>query len=285
MITDLSISNLHLNLHTDYTPTDSEPCHPFVQMGGYFCVADSVDIRFLPVKQLPPQTSPAIYQGLRYQVFQRENGFVRYYTKEMKGGIPYAYSRKNPDGSVTVLYLEGEEAYVRSSLACVSHIGFEDVMMDRNRMILHSSCVSTRFGGVLFSGHSGIGKSTQADLWKTLEGAEIINGDRTILYQENGVWMGSGSPYAGSSRYFVNKQIPLKVIVMLDQTKTCSIRRLHGMEAFRSVFVELLLNSWNSEYMEKLCDMCEQLITEVPVYRLACTPDASAIEILKSVLE
>ena len=103
-------------------------------------------------------------------------------------------------------------------------------------MILHASFVSTRYGGLLFSGVSGIGKSTQADLWQRYEGAELLNGDRTVLRRMDGVWTAFGSPYAGSSNCFVNESRPVRAIVLLSQGSACSLRRLSPAAAFRGLY-------------------------------------------------
>lgn len=50
-------------------------------------------------------------------------------------------------------------------------------LLQRGIFTLHSAAVQTRFGAILFCGRSGIGKSTQANLWKEYENALILNGD------------------------------------------------------------------------------------------------------------
>lgn len=82
---------------------------------------------------------------------------------------------------------------------CFSHIGFEELLIGRDRLTLHASLVDSPYGGLLFSGVSGVGKSTQGDLWERFADASLINGDRPILRKTSDGWMASGSPYAGSS--------------------------------------------------------------------------------------
>ena len=81
---------------------------------------------------------------------------------------------------------------------------------------------------MLIAGYPGIGKSTQADLWQRYEGAELLNGDRTVLRRIDGVWTAFGSPYAGSSNCFVNESRPVRAIVLLSQGSVCSLRRPRG---------------------------------------------------------
>lgn len=193
-------------------------------------------VRYLPVEQLPSITGELIYEGTGLRIYRQGDRFVRYYHDAKTNEPPYICSEPETDGSVTVSYLPNSNIGMDTCSLCFFYMAFEEVLLKRGRMILHSSCISTPYGGVLFSGHSGIGKSTQAELWKTLEDSKIINGDRAIVYQEKGTWMASGSPYAGSSRYYVNEQVPIKAIVMLDQAETCTIRRLSMSEAFKSLY-------------------------------------------------
>ena len=145
--------------------------------------------------------------------------------------------------------------------------------------------MDTPLGGLLFSGPSGIGKSTQAELWQQYGGASLINGDRPILSRDELGWHAWGSPYAGSSRHFVNGSCVLRAVVLLKQAKSCTLRRLPGAEAFRRVFAGTTVNSWDKSSVQKVCRMAEQLVSELPVYELSCTPDRAAVELLRAELE
>ena len=70
---------------------------------------------------------------------------------------------------------------------------------------------------ILFSGPSGIGKSTQAGLWTKYRKARVINGDRTLLKKENGRWMSLGWPICGSSEICYNEAYPVKAVIFLGQ--------------------------------------------------------------------
>ena len=73
-----------------------------------------------------------------------------------------------------------------------------DILADAGMLVLHSAYIITRQGqGILFSGPSGIGKSTQAALWQRYAGAEIVNGDRALVRPDTGTV--SGVFYAGTS--------------------------------------------------------------------------------------
>ena len=116
-------------------------------------------------------------------------------------------------------------------------------------------------------------------------GADLLNGDRTILGRGGQGWLAYGSPYAGSSRCYVNESCSVTAVVILKQAPACQIRRMRAAEAFRAVYAGLTVNNWDSRFVDRICDLAGELIREVPVYELACTPDRHAAELLYSELQ
>lgn len=198
---------------------------------------------------------------------------------------PYAVAQLNTeDKKIKICYITEGKRFLSETGNSFFHIGWEKILSCENRIHLHASCANTIKGGILFSGPSGIGKSTQAGLWQRYEGAEILNGDRVILKNSTSGWLAYGSPYAGSSSYYVNKSCLVKAIVILKQASESSIRELTGIEAFRKVYEELTVNSWDENFVCRAVDMTKGLISEVPVYELECAPNNSSIDVLKKKL-
>lgn len=189
------------------------------------------------------------------------------------------------ENSIEVQYLPTGVSHLNQSDNCFFHIAWETILQLKSRMILHACAIDTSFGGILFSGRSGIGKSTQGQLWCQYEDALPVNGDRPVLYKEEGIWYAYGSPYAGSSGYHINTKTAICAIVMLKQGKSCRIRRLNPAEAFRSVYAGLTISIWNPDCVSICCDQAEKLTAEIPVYELECTPDEQAVLLLKKTLQ
>lgn len=240
-------------------------------------------IEFKKVLELPKIGTDPIAVEMGYCVFDTHEGLV--YRFVGIDHIPYAVTRQDwKQKNVIVQYVERGRENLSHAGGAFFHIRWEEILLHEHRMILHACCVKTQMGGILFSGVSGVGKSTQGDLWCRYEKAELINGDRPILNKKDNVWNAYGSPYAGSSKCHVNEHTEVKAIVMLVQAKTCSIRRLAGAEAFRRVIAQSTAESWNSKSMEKICDLTEELVSDIPVYELSCTPDRNAVDLLKKTL-
>lgn len=242
-------------------------------------------IRFTPVSELPPAGENELSCQREYSVFLGERGETKLFRDSAKGSRPYAAVCPDWDnGRCSVFYLPGAEANFTTVTSCFRHIGFEALMMSRGRLLLHSSLVETPLGGILFSGISGIGKSTQAELWHRCEGSRIINGDRPILYQGKNGWLACGSPYAGSSKYFVNQTVPIFAILLLEQGTACRLCPVTGAEAFQKLYAGTVVNTWNREYVSRTCDLLTDLVARIPVFNFCCTPDEKAVTFLKKEL-
>lgn len=241
---------------------------------------------FLEAEHLPDPQGSLLFRGKEYAVYLAPGGTEeKIFFDQMDYGKAYAVSsRDDALRRVVVRYLPQKQSFVSQLGNGMFHIGWERILIGEDRVVLHAACIETEYGGILFSGPSGIGKSTQAELWRKHADASLLNGDRTILYRGPENWMGCGSPYAGSSRCYRDAQVPVRAIVMLSQAESCSIRRMAPREAFVRLYAGTTVNDWDSEFVNRISDMLMSLISEIPVYALACTPDENAVRILKKEL-
>jgi hypothetical protein len=181
-------------------------------------------------------------------------------------------------GKHTLYYPRLKWDFYSKELHLLHLIGIEEVMMGQNALLLHSSVVKINDQAVLFSGPSGIGKSTQARLWEEHLGAQVVNGDRCVIRRTEEGFVGAGSPWCGTSKIYSKEQAPIKGIFILKQSPTNSIRRLKG-EAFIALYSQCIVNTWNMEFTDHMSALLIELISSCPVYELSCCPDASAVEL------
>ncbi|MCD7751032.1 MAG: hypothetical protein LUI10_04740 [Lachnospiraceae bacterium] len=161
-------------------------------------------------------------------------------------------------------------------------LGLESLLLSFGGLLLHSSFIRWQGQGILFSAGSGVGKSTQADLWVKYQGAEILNGDRAGLRKANGVWMAYGLPYAGSSRIYRNEAAPVSAVFMLEQAGTNEIQLLTPAQALRKLYPQITIHSWDAGYVRSVLPLIEDLVLSVPVCLLRCRPDQEATEVVKT---
>ena len=155
----------------------------------------------------------------------------------------------------------------------------------RRRMIqLHCSTVDAEGWGILFLGPSGIGKTTQAELWHTYRGAKIINGDIGFVQETKDAFLAWGTPWHGSSPYCENTFVPIRAMVVLKQAQTNHIRKLEGFEKVKEVSDSVFYPTWLENGMDLCLSVLDQLLCHIPVYELSCRPDEEAVRITEEVI-
>ena len=147
--------------------------------------------------------------------------------------------------------------------------------------LLHASWICYRGKALLFTGPSGMGKSTQADLWVKHRGAELINGDRAAIFPTASGVEVRGIPYCGSSGVNKNRIMPLAALVRLSQSPENTVTKLAGVKAFRQLWEGCSVNLWNQADIDKATQAVVNTLSAVPVFHLACTPDERAVQTLE----
>jgi len=159
-------------------------------------------------------------------------------------------------------------------------IMFRNRILFHQGIVLHASAIEWEGQGILFCGPSGMGKTTQANLWKKHKGAGMINADRPALRIIGNTPYVYGTLWNGSSKEFKNRSMPLRAIVVLEQAVKNSVHSLDGREAARRLLPRSFLPYYQPEIMDlALCNL-ENIIALVPIYHLLCRPDNEAVELV-----
>lgn len=162
---------------------------------------------------------------------------------------------------------------------------FHRQLLIRNGCVFHASFVDIGGEAILFTGPSGIGKSTQAGLWVDFENAEIVNGDRTALRKVNGRWTAFGFPASGTSGICKNRNLPLKAIVVLEQGSENRVEELPASAKIRALVSATELYPWDGKEIDMAIRVAQDIVSEIPVLKLSCRPDRDAVEVLNAYLE
>lgn len=150
-----------------------------------------------------------------------------------------------------------------------------------NTIFVHASFVEYKGSGIIFAGHSGVGKTTQARLWANFLDAAPINGDKVFLRVVDNEVFACGSPWKGSSEYCVNKNVPLKAIVILNQAKENEISVLNSIECMKYFMPHVFFPHWDENCKVKAIDTFNDILEKVPVFLLKCRPDEEAVLLTK----
>lgn len=154
----------------------------------------------------------------------------------------------------------------------------------RNMIQLHSSLIEFNGRGLMFLGPSGIGKTTQAELWNKYRDALIINGDIVFVQETPDAFLGWGTPWHGSSPYCENTSVPLKAMIVLKQAPENSIRELTGFEKVTAVSNNVFYPRWLENGMELCLETLDHLLSRIPVYELSCRPDEEAVKLTEETI-
>lgn len=221
---------------------------------------------------------PVVASEGETRIYQTEKGWLHIYpTLGDEDGCQVA-CLFCPDGSHTLYYPASRWEEYSRDLFCAHLICCERLLLRHSAILLHSSFVLCGGKAVLFSGPSGIGKSTQASLWHQHLGVPIVNGDRAVIRLEpDGFWAG-GSIWSGTSGIFRPDCAPIAGIFLIEQAPYEKVERL-SFDAFVPLLSQTLVNSWDPAFMEKAVDLLTALMERIPVYRLYCRPVAQAVQL------
>ncbi len=154
---------------------------------------------------------------------------------------------------------------------------YKYTVLSAGGLSLHGACAIHYDKGILFCGESGAGKSTQSRLWVKHLGAWQLNNDQpTVFVYDDGVRV-SGSPWSGKEDCYVNSSARLNAIVFVKKSKSDSVRRLSGAEAFSLIYLNNYVFPLNKAIEKQYADTVSALAQGVPVFELSCTMTEQAV--------
>ncbi len=248
-----------------------------------FCTQGSSwdhDLNIKIVDDLPEPKGELVFQSAERRVFAW-NGHVLTFLYGTDG--PYM-TMDRVNNRTEVMASSAAMGGVIHSKSILRAMEVEHLMVETGALLFHSSFVSRNGQAILFTAPSGVGKSTQAELWRRYRGAGIVNGDRSVIRQTSEGFLACGIPFCGSSNICEPGRLPLSAIVVLSQAKENRIQRLRGVPAFRVLWEGCSIHNWSRRDVERGTRLVSDLIRQVPVYHLACTPDEGAVAALESAL-
>ena len=272
----LSLAGLRVVLRTPGEITISENLRPFL------CAPHTETdcaIALQLWESLPCPSESGVWRGPEY--YDCRDGSMRVFHCKAPKTEAFAMTQLLENGNVEICVLPEYLSYFSGTAGIFNRIGLETLLLQHQGLLLHASLIKYAGKAIAFAGPSGVGKSTQADIWKDCLQAEIINGDRAVLRKNADHWIAYGSPYAGTSGIYKNHSAPLAAVILLRQAEENHLTRLHPGEAFRYIYPELSVHHWQKEFVTRATDLCLQMLTDTPVYLLACRPEESAALLVK----
>lgn len=146
---------------------------------------------------------------------------------------------------------------------------------------IHSSAVVRDGKAYLFSGNSGVGKSTHTRLWQSTFGGDVhvINDDKPALRRLENRWYAYGTPWCGKDGINSNEKVPLAGLCFLKQASENKIRRLSKFEAMQKIMGQTMFRFYSGERLDKFLVSLNLFLDEIPVYELENVPEPSAAQL------
>ncbi len=150
---------------------------------------------------------------------------------------------------------------------------------------VHSVSILYNNKAWLFSASSGTGKSTHAELWKKLYGAEIINGDLNLTgYADNKAYI-YGLPWCGTSGICNTGKYELGGIFLLRRSERNYVEELSEDEKRLLVQQRIISPSWNTDLVDRQFETVDAVCDKILTARLYCTKDDEAAKVLKAYID
>ena len=268
----LSFGGAALHLYSE-TPWQLSPlCAPFRTDAE--TPAHEIHVRLADDMPTTPDTAASSFRTYRWRT-----GAQRHMLQDYVVGFTYAVT----EGGFTELTVSSRYAENLRTQLLLEGVDLFDILAERGMLVLHSSYVLRAEGdAILFSGASGIGKSTQAELWREFAAARVINGDRSLVDVDHG--MAHGIFYSGTSGICENHSAPICAIVLPEQRAENRVFVPAHREAFMRLLNQCSYYPWDAESAALMTELVARLVGRVPVYRLDCRKDEGAVRALENEL-
>lgn len=149
-------------------------------------------------------------------------------------------------------------------------------MVPYGAFLFHSVAFEYRGKAIVFTGPSGIGKTTQYAQWKRLlrDEIKVISGDMPVMsFRDDGsIWM-MPSPWNGKEHLHSDHQAPLGGIIVLEQAQINTITRISPVESILPVYSQMCLDRSDKELIRLAFQMEDRLLRKIPVWRLSSRGD------------
>ncbi len=232
--------------------------------------------------QLQASPGPPIFDsGAVWKLFRESNEFIFDFASEAVGPAPYKRMRTR-DFASTQLTLNSnllpEHAwpleYPADELLITNYLAHHGLGVE----VHGCGLIDAETGGHLFLGHSGAGKSTTTQLWRSSRNPEILSDDRIILRLHDGeLWM-YGTPWHGEAAFASAGKAKLRRIFILQHGQRNQITRMPFPLAVAELFARCFPPFHSAAGLQSTVNFLEKTVRTVPCYEFQFVPDSSAVE-------
>ncbi|WP_270180225.1 hypothetical protein [Alkalihalobacillus sp. CinArs1] len=171
--------------------------------------------------------------------------------------------------------IEVDENYAKATIKAYNDFALKHALMNlysafivHNKwgLLIHSSCIKEHEKAFIFTGHSGAGKSTVAELSSP---RTILSDEATVVKVTSGDVQAFDSPFRSDTvASFSEKPLKLAGIQLLEQSSTIERVKLEKAESVMKMLDKIFYWAYDPAETQKLFSLLQQLVRVVPVYNL-----------------
>ncbi len=275
----LSAAGLDLLLHTD-----KKYIHPDLRafISDTPAAESHQDVFFSSEKTAAKEFDPVIDDPL-LTLYEYENGYL--YHHPANRSLKDMFVSK--DARCCVMYTDDiDSEALPEELFFALRESYLYLASLHDMYCLHSASVKYQNSdeALLFSGPSGMGKSTHTGLWNKYENTSYINGDLNLLALEDGVPVIKGIPWCGTSGICDNRTHPVRAVTLLQKGPENIIIPMDETDIITGVFMRITSPRFDRDMTEKIIDFLNRFCSGIRVRKLSCTVSEEAVKTIKKEL-
>ena len=185
------------------------------------------------------------------------------------------YTRLRIKGAKGKIIFGKDEWFVRIALECwLARHGY---------VSLHAAAVEIGDRALAFTGPSGMGKSTRADMMIRSMEAKLINGDRPLIDVKGQRLY--GVPWDGKEQCFRNVCHPLQAICEVRRSGSVYVREMSFQQRRKLLMRQCFMPMWDSETVTFQMANIMHMAASFPIVRVFCGPEANDVRALYDALQ
>lgn len=274
----LTIGNLHIQLEgidRAYLPTNTLLFESTFEEADLYYTFHTDQNPRLP--DMPP-----VYRKPDILVFRQPSGLESRLLILPDGQAAYAYLEETDSNHTEIYFNPAYTSLLNTDTIFHSMLALEKHLVLQNSFVFHCSYLNFEGKAILFSGPSGIGKTTHTNLWCQYlpDRAKVLNGDKCLLSRENNTFYANGWPICGSSGICHNERREVRAVVLLQQAPENRLIEEKKILTFRRVLEQLTVNYWNREFTDAAMTFADSLVSTLPCFTYGCNISYEAVDIL-----
>ena len=225
---------------------------------------------------------PPVYRKPDILVFRQPSGLESRLLILPDGQAAYAYLEETDSNHTEIYFNPAYTSLLSADTIFHSMLALEKHLVLRNSFVFHCSYLDFEGKAVLFSGPSGIGKTTHTNLWCQYlpDRAKVLNGDKCLLSREGNTFYANGWPICGSSGICHNERREVRAVVLLQQAPENRLIEEKKILTFRRVLEQLTVNYWNREFTDAAMTFADSLVSTLPCFTYGCNISREAVDTL-----